>query len=87
MFFNTIDEYDKELEDIKSTLDSMEKRLDEEPYSSIRKGNYRGFQELYKIILKDRDEFLKMMDENINLHICGDDVKDQRFHYLYNRII
>ena len=78
MFFNTIDEYDKELEGIKSTLDSMEERLDEEPYSSIRKGNYKGLKEVYEIIRQDRDDFVKMMDENINLHIYGDDVTDHK---------
>lgn len=78
MLFNTIEEYDKELDDIKSTLDSMEKRLDDEPYSSIRKGNYKGLKDVYEIIRKDRDEFLEMRDENINLHICGDNVKNHK---------
>ncbi len=41
-------------------------------------GNYRSFKELYDIILKDRDEFLKMMDENINLHISGENVKNHK---------
>lgn len=78
MFFNTIEEYDEELKDIKSTLDSMEKRLDEGPYSFARKGNYRGLKEVYEIILKDRDDFLEMMGENINLHICGEVVKNHK---------
>lgn len=76
MFFNTLEEYDEELDDIKTTLNSMEERLDEEPYSFARKGNYRGLKEIYEIIQKDRDKFLRMMDENINLHICGDLVKN-----------
>ena len=78
MFFNTIEDYDKELEDIKFTLDSMEKRLDEEPYSDIRKGNYKGFKELYNMILEDRNMFLEMKNENINLHICGEMVKNHK---------
>ncbi|MEE0934619.1 MAG: hypothetical protein U0L42_03005 [Methanobrevibacter sp.] len=78
MFFNTIEEYDIKLNDIKSTLDSMEKRLDEEPYSDIRKSNYEGLMHVYRIILKDRDDFLEMMDENINLHIYGENVKNHK---------
>ena len=78
MFFNTINEYDEELLDIKSTMDSMKKRLNEEPYSDIRKVNYYGLMEIYQIILKDRDEFVKMMGENINLHIYGDNVKNHK---------
>lgn len=56
----------------------MKKKLNEEPYSDIRKVNYYGLMEIYQIILKDRDEFLKMMGENINLHIYGDNVKNHK---------
>lgn len=78
MFFNTLEEYDKELNDIKSRMDSMEKRMEKYPERTWINGNYRGFKELYKIILKDRDKFLEMMDENINLHIYGDVVKNHK---------
>lgn len=47
MLFNTISEYDEELDEIKSILDSMEQRLDEEPLSFARKGNYRTLKEIY----------------------------------------
>ena len=78
MFFNTIEEYDKELEDIKNTLESMKNRLDEEPYSFARKGNYKGLKEVYEIILNDRNEFMKMMEDSINLHISGEEVKNHK---------
>ena len=69
MFFNTIEEYDEELKHIKSTLDSMENRLDEEPYCDIRKSNYEGLMCVYRIILKDRDDFLKNDEKNIGRKI------------------
>lgn len=76
MFFSTIEEYNKELSDIKSTLDSMESRFDEEPKSEIRKANHKGLKEIYDIILKDKEDFIEMMNENINLHLLGDSVKN-----------
>ncbi|WP_298521961.1 hypothetical protein [uncultured Methanobrevibacter sp.] len=87
MIFRTFEEYDKELKEIESTLDSMEKRLDEEPYSSIRKGNYRGFQELYKIFRQDRDDFLEMLHENVVLHLCKGEVKCHNISLLVFRCL
>ena len=78
MLFNTIEKYDKELNDIKSRMESMEKRIEKYLDKIWIVGNYRSFKELYDIILKDRDEFLKMMDENINLHISGENVKNHK---------
>lgn len=78
MFFNTIEEYDKELADIKLRMNSMEKRIEKYPDRTWIQGNYRGFKELYEIIINDRNEFLKMMKENITLHITGDAVKNHK---------
>lgn len=78
MFFNTIEEYNQELNNIKTQMGDMEKRIEKYPDRPWIEGNYICLKEIYKIILKDRDEFLKMVDENINLHICGDDVKDHK---------
>ena len=76
MLFNAISEYDEELDEIKSILDSMEQRLDEEPLSFARKGNYRTLKEIYNIILNDKNDFIEMMGESINLHISGEEVKN-----------
>ena len=78
MFFNTIDEYNHELNDIKTQMEDMEKRIEKYPDRPWIEGNYICLKEIYKIILKDRDDFVKMMDENINLHIYGDDVTDHK---------
>ena len=78
MFFNTIEEYNEELNNIRSRMSSMEKRMEKYPERTWIGGNYRGFKELHEIILKDRDNFLEMMDENINLHICGEMVKNHK---------
>lgn len=78
MFFDTIDDYNNELCDIKNRMDGMEKRIEKYPDRPWIEGNYLCLKEIYDIIRQDRDEFLKMRDENINLHIYGDNVKDHK---------
>ena len=76
MFFNTIKEYDEELKDIEDMLNDMEKRIELYPDRVLTKGNYRTLKEIYNIILNDKNDFLVMMEESINLHISGDEVKN-----------
>lgn len=76
MFFNTIKEYDEELKDIEDMLNDMEKRIELYPDRVLTKGNYRTLKEIYNIILNDKNDFLAMMEESINLHISGDEVKN-----------
>lgn len=78
MFYNTIEEYDKELNDIESLMDDMERRIKKYPDRPWIEGNYLCLKEIYKIIRKDREEFQEMMGENINLHISGEDVKNHK---------
>ena len=59
MIFNTINEYDNELNDIKSHLEDMEKRIKQYPNRSGVCINYRGLKEVYEIISEDRESFLK----------------------------
>ena len=66
--FNTIEEYDNELNEIKSRLNNMEKRMERYPNKSWIKGNHDSLNHVYEIILKDREDFLNMMD-NTNLHV------------------
>jgi len=76
MFFKTIKEYDEELKDIEDMLNDMEKRIELYPDRVLTKGNYRTLKEIYNIILNDKNDFLAMMEESINLHISGDEVKN-----------
>ena len=76
MFFNTLDEYDKELVNIKNRMNSMENRMAKHPDRAWIRGNYYSYKELYELILKDRNDFLAMMEESINLHISGEEVKN-----------
>ncbi len=62
MIFDNINEYNKELIEIKSRLKDMEKRMSENPNRIWIKGNYNTLNEIYKIISKDRDEFLKIIE-------------------------
>ena len=64
MLFNTIEEYNNDLNDIESRLHSMEERMKQYPE---RKGiaiNYNSFKQLHDIILKDREDYVKMLGEN-----------------------
>lgn len=78
MFFDTIDEYNNELCDIKNRMDSMEKRIEKYPDRPWIEGNYLCLKEIYDVIRQDKDTFLKMRDENINLHIYDDNVKEHK---------
>ena len=77
MFFDTIDDYNNELCDIKNRMESMEKRIEKYPDRPWIEGNYFCLKQIYDMICQDRDDFLKMRDENINLHIYND-VKDHK---------
>lgn len=59
MIFNTIEEYDNELNEIKSRLDDMEDSLEKYPERIWNKGNRDALQNLYDIISKDREDFIK----------------------------
>lgn len=68
MLFNTIEEYNNDLNDIESRLHSMEERMKQYPE---RKGiaiNYNSFKQLHDIILKDREDYVKMLGENTKVH-------------------
>lgn len=68
MLFNTIEEYNNDLNDIESRLHSMEERMKQYPE---RKGiaiNYNSFKQLHDIILKDREDYVKMLEENTKVH-------------------
>jgi len=78
MFFNTIKEYDEELKNMGDMLKDMEKRIELYPDRVLTKGNYRTLKEIYTIILNDKNDFLRMMDDSINLHISGEEVKNHK---------
>lgn len=77
MIFNTIDEYDDELRDIESRLQRMEERMKKYPERTGTKINYNSFKQLHDIISKDRDDYLRMMEENVAFHVK--DKKDHNF--------
>ena len=69
MFFNTIIEYDNKLKEMEFHLDRMKKSAKENPDMAGVEYNYRGLNEIYQTILEDREVFLKMMNQNVNLHV------------------
>ena len=76
MLFNTIEEYNNDLNDIESRLHSMEERMKQYPE---RKGiaiNYNSFKQLHDIILKDREDYVKMLGENTKVHFNNETKHD-----------
>lgn len=76
MSFKTIEEYDDELREMESRLDGMEERIKEHPE---RKGialNYKSFKQLYDIVSNDREEYLRMVEENTDFHVSNDGNRD-----------
>ena len=77
MIFDNLEEYNRELVEIKSRLNDMEKRMNENPKRCWIKGNYTTLKNIHEIILKDREEFLKLMVDNayfnVNDHIARKD--------------
>ena len=69
MIFNTIEQYDNELKDIESHLINMQDRIKKYPDRIWIQGNYNTLKEIHEIISDDRKYFLKMMNQNANLHV------------------
>lgn len=69
MLFNTIDEYDNELTDIESRLRGMEERMKQYPERRGISINYYSIKQLQDIILKDREDHVKMIGENTKVHV------------------
>ena len=71
MIFNTLEEYDNELNEMCFRLKGMKERMKEYPGTGIEL-NYYSFKQLYDIILKDREDYLKIIGENTNLHVSSE---------------
>ena len=69
MIFNTIEEYDRELNEMRSRMEGMKKRMKQYPKRTGIQLNYRSFEQLYDIFSKDREDFLKMNDENEDVNV------------------
>lgn len=69
MIFNTLSEYDQELNEIRFHLEDMENRAKRYPDKFWIKSNYDTLKQVYEIIADDRENFLKMTNENVKVHI------------------
>lgn len=78
MIFSTFDEYDMKLEEIEIIMEDMKKHMDEYPDNPWIERIYICLKEIYKLILKDRAEFLEMLHEKIVLRLCGEEVKNHK---------
>lgn len=76
MLFNTIDEYDNELTDIESRLRGMEERMKQYPERRGISINYNSIKQLQDIILKDREDHVKMIGENTKVHVNNEEKYD-----------
>ena len=66
MIFSSIEEYDNELNEMKFRLESMKRRMKQHPERQGIELNYCSFKQLYDIISKDREDYLKMIGETAN---------------------
>lgn len=69
MFFNTIKEYDEKLDEINVHLSEMKELIEKNPDKEGIKINYDGLKYIFDLISNDRENFLKMTNENVNVHI------------------
>ena len=69
MFFNTINEYDEKLDEINVHLSEMKESIEKNPDKEGIKINYDGLKYIFDLISNDRENFLKMTNENVNVHI------------------
>ena len=76
MIFNTIEEYDNELNEMSFRLEGMKERMKQYPERSGIELNYNSFKQLHDIISKDRDVYLKMIAENTNFHVTSENNRD-----------
>ena len=76
MIFNTIEEYDNELNEMHFRLKGMKERMKQHPERTCIELNYNSFKQLYDIISKDREDYLKMIAENTYFHVTCENNPD-----------
>lgn len=72
MFFTTLDEYGSELNEIKLRLENIDKRIKLHPERAWIKGNRNSLAQIFDMLSKDREFYLKMIDESTNLHFINE---------------
>lgn len=70
LIFNTLEEYDSELNKMNKLLNRMENRIQNHPENIGTLGNYHSMNHLYNIYLEDKQKFIKEMNK-IKLNING----------------
>lgn len=85
MFFNTINEYDDKLEEMKIHLSQIKESIEKNPDKEGVKINYDSLKYIFDLISKDKDNFLKMADENVNFHI-GSLLKDDFYFEMISNV-
>lgn len=71
MKYETLEKYDKELNEIKEDLMNMEKYLKRHPESIGTRGNYETCQYIYKIFKEDKIDFINQTNR-VNLTLKGE---------------
>lgn len=71
MKYETLEKYDKELNEIKEDLMNMEKYLKRHPESIGTRGNYETCQYIYKIFKEDKIDFIDQTNR-VNLILKGE---------------
>lgn len=72
MYFNNIKQYDEKLLEISYHINKMEKIIKKNPDKKSAEINLVGLKKIYEILSEEREEFLKIMNQNANMHIYND---------------
>lgn len=70
MRYETLEEYNEELNEMESSLAEMEEYLEEHPEKFGTRGNYETYKYVYNIYKNEKMEFLNEINE-INIHLKG----------------
>lgn len=76
MYFNSIEEYDKEIKDIENKIKKYEKYVENHPERLGMKGNISTLKYIKDVLINDRNQLSICKNEEINFHISGDLIKN-----------
>ena len=74
MLFKTIEEFNKELNEMKNEIDDTEEYLKKHPKEYGTQGNFKTMKELYEIFKQDKIDFINDLND-MDLKLKGDELK------------
>lgn len=85
MRFETLEEYDDELNEMKEDLSRMKEYIEKHPDELGTKGNYEGYEYIYNLFRREKIEFITQLNQ-INLKLTGNLINDSLTPYEFHRL-